>query len=170
MKPFKVRKNKLMNTVIGAPILFMLIGGLILLVDGRSDQFYLALLLTVVPSGVLTVIIYQRIRDKPLLIFDTEGIFFAHLNRKINWINIAYLQLEEEDLTIKDAPGSGLNGIKHYFVVFEITERKEGEMYGFEQKLNISTTNLGPEKLLDIAFQYKKNAEDSSKPMPEERH
>lgn len=156
MKESKIFRNKTMDVIIGLPMLFMFIGSFYLLSEGRKDSFYLALLMLIAPTIVLSYLLVKTIRNKPLLTFNEQGIFFKKYDRLLLWENISYIKIEEEDLTIKDAPGSGTSGIKKYFTVFEITERKQDGNYGLERNLNVSETNYEAEDLLNLANKYYK--------------
>lgn len=149
-----INRNKLMDVIIGAPMLFMFIGSIYLLIEGRHSGFYIGLLMAIVSPIVLANIIYKWIKNKPFVVLNEKGIYLQTIDRVIEWNNVSNIKLEEEDLTIKDAGGSGTSGIKTYLVVFEITERKTDGNYGFDRKLCTNFTNYSADDLLDECKKY----------------
>lgn len=143
-----------MDLIIGLPMLFMLIGGIYLQLEGRHSQFYMGLLMTLIPSIVLAYILYRRVKNKPSVVLNDKGIYLQTADKFISWENIGDIKLEEEDLTIKEAGGSGTSGIKQYVVIFEITDRKVDGNYGFDRKMCANYTNYSADDLLDACREY----------------
>jgi hypothetical protein len=147
-----VWRNRSRDLFILVPMLFMCVGGIYLLIDGRNDQFYLGLTMAIVPGLVIGYLLYKLIANKPYIIFSADGIYLKTIHRTIPWKNIdsVYIEEYENDVSEKRQP------TKYYFVVFEITERNKESSAGYERKLNADYTNKSSDEIYSIANKFLK--------------
>lgn len=153
MDTFVIGRNKAKDLVVFAPMLFLLIGGIYLLVEGRSGTFYLALAGALIPLVACSYFTVQWLGKTPIIRFSAEGIFTKSLGRTIAWEKIAYVKVTT-DGDITDSDGSRNRTQTKHLVIFEITEIKDGQNYGFERKQNIRDANIDEEALANVARQF----------------
>lgn len=153
-KHYKVGRNSAMDWIILLPMLFMSFGGFYLLIEGSDEQLGIGLLMGIICPIVAGVFLVKIIRNKPIIILSEKGIYLKSIGRTIAWSDVGNLRIEEEDITHKESPGAGLEGIKKYLIVFEITNRKEDGDYGFDRRECTNYTDHTANDLLQKARNY----------------
>lgn len=129
MKELVIGRNKAKDTLIFAPMLFITIGGIYLLSEGRSTNFYLALMCTLIGSLVCAYFIVAWIKNAPVIRLSDDGVYLEKLKRNIPWKSIAFMKVVEK--SDEEHEDRNTTPRKH-LVVFEITETKPEGNFGVE--------------------------------------
>jgi len=154
MEEFKIERNRATDLVIFAPMLFMSVGGVYLLIEGRSSTFYIALLCVIFCPIACLYFIGVWINNKPVVKLSQEGVFLNSLKRTIKWESISYLKIIEGNEQ-EDEQGRSRPSRKRHLVLFEITEIKPNGNFGFERKQSLLYTNADSEVATVINSYFK---------------